>query len=330
MTLTSPYSSLLVLSLTLLFACTPQKKENDFGIGKNRPKSIINNHLLFSTFDKEFSFPIWFDDSLIAVNEIQHITRNIFPASSDLKRIDSGRVVPAETFHYYFKKNGQVKKVVHQNYFDYKLIGESVYTYDETELSSGFAPTKKETNLTFSSLPKKKISGAGQLLYVPVKKRSDPKHEMLQFRNTSANLELFILPQKKHWGPFKIHKELAPTPKDFILIGTAYHPLKKYHVKNTVQEMNVQNFTYEKKRIKQIRHNNSPFVQTRSFQYDRRGYVISYIDSLFSDDEFLSRTVSTFSNNMLFSPDQITHRQEKPSGEIVYVYFETFTYDGRK
>ncbi len=323
-----PISFLFVAAI--LLSCSDKEKENDFGIGKNRPNSLIRNHLLFSSFDQAFSFPVWFDDSVIVANEILSITRNVFPESVDLKRLDSGRVVPAETFHYFFRKNGQIEKVVHLAYFDYKLIGKSTYRYSQFDIDNGFAKVKRQTEFTFNSLPNASDKSGQSQLYRKINHPKEKDAPYLKYKSDYDGDHLFIVPNKKFWGPFRIHQKLKPGPSDQIILGSAYLPLKKYSVTNTVRENNVQKFYYQKELIKRIDEDDSPFRSTRSFQYDRRGYCISYIDSLFSENDFLSRTVSKFTNNMFFSPLEIAHRKENFDGEEVFTYFETFEYEYRK
>ncbi len=320
----------LLFGLLFLVSCSDKEKENDFGIGKYRPNSMIRNHLLFSSFDEAYSFPIWFDDSIIAAKKIASITRNIFPESVDLKRLDSGRVVPAETFHYYFRKDGQIEKVVHLAYFDHKLIGKSTYVYSATNSENGYANAKRTTEFTFNSLPENVKTEKKNPLLKQVSMPQEKNEAYLKFKGLSENEHLFIVSNSKKWGPFRIHQKLKPGPKDQIIIGSAYMPLKKYSVTNTVREKDVQQFAYEKGLIRRITKADEPFVTTRNFQYDRRGYCISFVDSLFSDKEFLSRTVAKFENNMNFSPKEITHRKENFEGEEVFTYFETFEYEYRK
>jgi hypothetical protein len=318
-----------ILSVLFLFSCSGRKKETDFGVGKHRPNSLIRNQLLFSSFDQEFSFPIWFDDSIVAAKKIEQIIRNIYPESSELKPQDSVRVVPAESFHYYFKKNGQIEKVIHKTYFDYKLIGQSTYRYSWINIENGFSKTKKETEYSFDGTSKKP-SKSNVDQYVLTQVLDENSDSYLKFEKFSTNENLFILPNKKRWGSFRLHKQLKPTSKDILLVGSAYKPLEKYKLKNTIHKFDVQEFIYEKDLIRRIIEENKPFLKTRDFQYDRRGYVISYIDSLFSDKEFLSRTVSKFTNNMLFCPQNIEHRKENLLNEVVFKFYETFEYEYRK
>lgn len=318
-----------LFSVLFLLSCSGRKKETDFGIGKNRPNSLIRNQLLFSSFEKEFSFPIWFDDSIIAAKKIERITRNIYPETVHVKELDSGRVVPTASYQYFFKKNGQIEKVIYSTYFDYKMIGQSTYKYGWVNDENGFAKTKKETEYTFNGSPKN-TQKTNSEQYVLTQELEEDDNRYLKFENLNSKENLFILPNTKKWSSFRLHKELKPTSKDILLVGSAYKPLKRYKLKNTIQEFDVQEFIYEKELIRRIKQKDYPFSNTRDFQYDRRGYVISYIDSLFSDEEFLSRTVSKFSNNMFFCPDQIQHRKENTLNEIVYTYYETFQYEYRK
>lgn len=319
-----------IVSLFLMLSCVSEEKENDFGIGKNAPNSLIRNHLLFSSLEKEFSFPIWFHDSLIAANKIKHITRNIFPQTEEMERLDSGRVVPAETYHYFFRANGSVEKVIHFTYFDHKLIGKSTYRYAQMNGTYGFSAPQLETDFPFDSEINSTEKMAKPSSSRPLSSLIKATKKYALFKNAVSKEQLFVLPDEKYWGPLKIENELHPAPTDKLLIGTAFLPLKKYQVKNTVEESAVQKWTYEKGLIKRIESSEYPFQTNRTFQYDRRGYCISFIDSTFTDGTFLSRTVSRFSNNMLFTPVQIRHKKFNAAGEEAYTFYETFDYEYRK
>jgi hypothetical protein len=324
------FSALGTLAFLFLLSCSNDKKETDFGIGLHTPNSVIRNHLLFSSFDKDFSFPIWFDDSLIQAKKISHVVRNIFPQSSELERLDSGRVVPAETYHYFFRTDGSVEKVIHFTYFDNKMIGKSTYHYGLLNNLLGFAPTQLDTDFPFDSeigdSRAKKSKGSKKVILDHVK----TEEKYASFKNSSTNERLFLLPDAKYWGPMRVNQKLKPNPEDKIIKGTSYMPLKKYQVKNTIEEFSVEKFTYKKNLIQKIETNKSPFQTKRHFQYDRRGYCISFIDSTNTDGRYLSRTVSQFTNNMDFSPIKIVHKKYNGLGEEAYTFFETFEYEYRK
>ncbi len=315
---------LLSMLFTSIFlaSCGDKSKVNDFGIGIHRPNSIIDNQLMFSSFEEEYSFPNWFNDSLILEKKIAKIIRKIYPLGRKIKESDSLSVLPIKTVTYQFDKKGKISFVEIILTRDNQVISTLQLKYGSLNEKIGYAPftivkndgfhTKKEESTEIPMYEVKKLTG--DYFQFALKKRAE---------------QLFVMNENKNWGPFRINKKLHPAEEDRLVLGSMFRPLKSYSVENTNQESKVEKFEYRKDLITEITSVDYPFQSKRSFQYDRRGYCTSYIDSLFSEEEFLSRTISKFTNNMQFSPTQIAHVKESMNGESSFHFLEVFEYEYR-
>ncbi len=313
------------VSLTLL-ACVNKEKETDFGIGNHLPTSLINEQIFFSPLSSEYSFPVWFNDSIVSSSGISQIIHTTFTFGENKSILDSADNLPAKKRTYTFRKNGTIERVSESVYFDNRPISELHFRYISMNKADGFANVQIDSSFLFQEGRTMKRKTQPTAFYQL--KKSEKSFR--QYYLGAQNRFLYLIADKKPWGPLKIKRTLNPKPTDKILLGNAYYPQKIYSVKNTIEEFNVTLFSYQKKVIYKIEIGSYPLKQNRTFQYDRRGYCIRYIDSLFSDQECLSRTVAQFTNNMQFFPTQITHMKENMEGVKNFYFKETFEYVYRK
>ncbi|MGJ8660793.1 MAG: hypothetical protein ACSHXL_02020 [Bacteroidota bacterium] len=323
--------TVLILFSSLLFSCREDGKRKLFGLKKVTPPTLIHNHLLFSTFANEFSFPIWFNDSLIAMNKVAKITRNIYPKSlSSVDQEDSMYQVPSEIITYEFNKLGMVKKVSHVFYYDDRKISQFEYVYPFPANKNGFASVRLDSMVLFKdniSIPLNTTRDMELFaLYNTVK--SGPGFSI--FNNRMSGDNLFCISDKKLSSPLEIDRQFKPNPRDLILLGTPRKPEKVYHVENKINEIHVKKFNYDKNKIVSIRSNSYPFHTTRYFSYDKKGYCTGFIDSTYSESTFLTRTISNFDNNALHTPTKIFHRKENSEGVMRLINYEEFIYEYRK
>jgi|TARA_R110000737_G_scaffold17130_1_gene34585 hypothetical protein len=310
-----------------LFSCNGEVKRKLFNIKKTYPPSLIRNHLLFSDLSNEYSFPIWFSDSLIALNKISKITRIIYPKSlTEASQGDSTAVVPSETVEYLFLTNGSIEKIVRAFYFDDRKISEFEFIYTNEKGDKGKDGFAKVRYNQDSQINNKYTVSDVYTLY----DRKKQQDRYIEFENRITGDYLYFIPEKKNWGPVDIDRTIRPNPQDILVLGNSLTPNKIYQVRNKVNETNVVEFEYMKGSIKNIRTNDYPFHSKRSFTYDKRGYCIGFIDSTFSENSFLTRTISDFENNMFFSPTKIYHRKENSEGKLTLINSEEFVYEFRK
>jgi hypothetical protein len=315
----------------IFFSCTENGKRKIFDLKKTNPPSLIHNHLLFSDFSNEFSFPIWFNDSMIRTNKIKKITRNIYPKRLLNKAInDTLFQMPSETVIYEFGVEGNVEKVSHLFFFDDRKISQFEYVYPYLANNTGFASVRLDSMVVFKDKIPVSLNTIRDLELFALYnfKKSDKGFSI--FENRMTGDFLFCLSDKKLWRPLEIDREFRPNPKDLILLGNPLKPEKIYQVKNKINEKNVQQFNYKNGSIQVIRKDAYPFNTARYFTYDKIGYCTGYIDSTFSEDTFLTRTLSNFENNIIFSPTKILNKKENSDGKMILINYQEFIYEYRK
>lgn len=319
---------MLLIGFLVLGSCTEVENPKFFK-HKNNPPSLIRNHLLFSSRATEYSFPIWFNDSLIRENKIARIKRIIY--QKNLMKITLGESLPntpSETIEYLFSKTGFLKTVNHTFYFDNHKISEFEFSYTKSPNKIGFSNVKLLDKMqSIDTLFHLNQFGGEQFSrYEPIKFFD----HFATFKNIVVDELLHVVFSQNYWRPLTIDRKMNPNPNDLILLGNLFHPEKIYQVENKVTETYVELFNYRKGNIQNIKSWEYPFRSSRSFVYDKRGYCIGFIDSTYSENSFLTRTISDFENNMFFSPTKIYHRKENSVGKLTLINSEEFVYEFRK
>lgn len=320
----------------MLFACHSGDKA---AFSKNEPhkKAQWINPLFFNdNFDSEFSFPVWFDDSLVKANHIRKITKRIFPRIiGDTNDINSQKdAMPREKREYYFDDNGLVDRLVIYYYFDDREIARASFIYQGNMDNNGFRTAIPGTfrylsdDGDFSDFrtdfqAEREYSF---VLHTPV--RSKPKY--IAYQDVETEEKLLFLKNKKYWGPLSVDSILKPDKNDWVIWGTARKPYKRYKVDNKVSERNVHLYKYWKSGVLKERIiEDYPFENRRSYQYNHASVWTSYIDSTFSENVFITRTENNFEFDEQGKPILLRHQKVNANGEPFF-YFETLRYETEK
>jgi hypothetical protein len=318
-------------TLLVLFSCQQESARKIFNRRNSFSASVIQNQLFFSNRAMDYSFPIWFNDSLIRLNAIESITRNIYSRNTILNETQDSLIeFPSESICYQFHENGFVKKVSHMYYFDDRKISQFDFFYSNAPNKTGFSLAKIDSMIDFRDNIPLRLNSSQNLEMFELYSQQQVETDFSVFKNRLTGDYLFAAFNKTIWGAMSIDAEFHPTPKDKILLGTLLKPEKIYRVENKVKESEVVEFEYRKGQITKILTYQYPFIEQRSFNYDKRGYCIGYIDSTFSDKIFLTRSVATFENNMLGSPKRIVHQKELEVGKRKVMNYEDIIYKYRK
>lgn len=321
-----------VLSILLLVACSSKQLSELEKNGPKRTAQWINPLFFNDNFDPELSFPVWFDDSLIRANNIAKITKRIFPRLLDegSKHEDFRETMPKEKREYYFDRNGFVDRLVVYHYFDDREIARASFYFQGNMDNNGYRKVNPNAfrylsdngeNTDFTTNAEEREYN--YIIYKPEQRKS----KFVSYTDVETNDKLFFLKNKKNWGPLSVDSILKPAPNDWIVWGTARKPYKRYKVKNKVSERHVHLYNYWKSGVlKQRIVQDYPFEYHRSYTFNERNQWISYIDSTFSDQIFITRSVNVFEFDAQGKPILLQHTketlQEKP-----YFYLETFNYE---
>lgn len=313
--------------LFILAACTNSTIKAD---QKNAPESspfLFRMNTAFTDAEKFVSFPIWFNDSLIVLNNISKITRSIYFIDIDdtLEMGDLRKDIPREKREYWFHPSGQIKQLKVTYYYDDEEIGHIAYWYTSSKDKYGFATlVKSEEN---DSMHEEE----DLTTEFPFRTHSKVKQtdKFLAYQDNESGDYLFFMLNKKYWGPLSIDSILNPTPKDIVVLGSPYFPTKQYSVENKVNEKNIIQIRYDQKTkaVKTIIRQEYPFDQRRTLSYSKKGVCNGYIDSTFSGTLFLTRTITDIESDKKNKPTRVVHRKENQHNKTGRVSIELITYE---
>ena len=323
----------------LLFSLLRCSDNEDLLTSDNEPVNIgqwINPLFYNDVFESEISFPLWFNDSLIRAHRIQKITKRTFPLQfqDSLTLHYTQNAMPKEKTEYYFSTDGEIERIAIYYYYDDREIARVGFNYTAKKDQFGYAPLE----VTFAEdLTKGKEEDDYQTDKQFDRTDNFVMHRFVinrkkyaQYQDLETGQKLFLLKNEKDWGTLSVDTILKPAKSDWIVWGTFDHPIKRYQVSKKVKEKNVHRYEYWSTGVlKQRIIENYPFERRRSYQYNEEHHWIGYIDSSFSENNFISTSGNIFEFDTFQRPILINHtkviKNDKPLG-----YIETFRYEAYK
>lgn len=270
-------------------------------------RSFIFRTNYFMTGDNlNYSFPLWFNDSLVSKEKIKTIVHKWYSKNGDEETGDLQKIR-----RYTFDESGRLLAVQQQRFYENMLVENITFTYKEAPDKMGFA----EVN-TYDSLQLE--DGMEYNTY-----SKDTYHEAFAvYENNQTGDFLFCLLKKELQGIMSVDSLFGPTPDDIIQYGSPFKPYKRYQIENLVKEKKVTRYRYFDKssELRYRKAENYPFSYKSYVTVAKDGRCTGIIDSTFSAGEYLNRSVSTFSYNKQSLPEQLTHKGMR-SGK-----YETFEY----
>jgi hypothetical protein len=277
-------NSWIVILLVLVTSCGNSdpnglKKTSKF----TKTNSLFNMANYFSDAEQFISFPIWFNDSLLKARNIKQITRSIYGKEGWVSTQDSTHF-PQRRLDYFFGSNGNLMKQMNTNYYDNRKINAVSIHFSNFDPILGHAETTVESTDSI---------GIHEFRFQQVSKVKKTKHVTL-FKDKLTGNGLFVVSNSAYWKPLAIDSACKPTAQDRIIWGSYQSPIKKYFVKNLVEESDVRNYVYEGKTLKKMEWKDDPFEIRRTFLYTKEGYCKSFVDSTFGMGTFISATKYQF------------------------------------
>lgn len=317
----------ITIVLQLLSACS----QGDSALNQNdqlkQTPFLFRMNAMFTDAEKFLSFPLWFNDSLIAKNKISKMSRSLYfiEIEDTLEMDDLTKDLPREKRMYWFYPNGQVKQMKVDNYYDDEIIGSMLFTYKSSKDKYGFATVVKEEDQRKSQEVNENDVESPFFIHQKVKQTG----KYLAYQDDESGDYLFYMLNKKYWGALSIDTILNPTPKDIIVLGSPYFPTKQYKVQNKVNEKDVQLITYHPKSkvVQTLIKHDYPFEQKRTLLYNKNGLCNGYVDSTFSGKLFLNRTLTDLKLDKLNRPIQVTHRKENQLKKTTKITIELIRYE---
>ncbi|MCR9170895.1 MAG: hypothetical protein NXI10_00270 [bacterium] len=300
----------LILLTSLVVSCSQIRKKR--AKAKNPElKSFVFHTSYFMSGDKlNYSFPMWFNDSIVAKEKIKTVVHKWYSVSGGTSAGDLLKVR-----RYSFDESGKLLSVQQQRFYENMQVENITFNYKETPDNMGFAAVE-----TIDSLHEEDV-----VEYTTYSKDTY-LNAFVVYENDHTGDYLFCLLKKEFQGTVAVDSLFAPTPDDIIQYGMPYKPYKRYQIENLVEERNVSLYEYfkESQELQYRKSENYPFSNKTYVTVAKNGTCTGFIDSTFSADEYLNRTVSTFSYNENNLPNRLTHKgMRKGKYETFeYVYFD--------
>jgi hypothetical protein len=268
----------LVALSVLLFACGEPSADLRVKRLKGIPSPFIfRMNSFFSSTENEVNFPVWFEDSIVARYGISAITRTFYlitGTSDEDKALREKRT-------YFFDRKGSIDSMLVEFFFDDQLIGYRSFAWMDFQDETGYRELKRNKNTDISESESESF-----ILASPLSKGIN------SWCYREGEIRKCFIPRREFYGPLSVDSILHPSSDDMIVLGTAYFPIKKYNVTNKVHERNVQLYDYfsDGKTVRTISRQVYPFEIKRCVLYDKDRTCMGYVDSTFTDKEFLTCT----------------------------------------
>lgn len=277
---------------------------------------LFRMQVLFTDAEDDFSFPLWFNEKMIATQKISAITRRIY--STEIK--DAERQL-REKRQYYFNQNGMLRCLVIRHFFDDEEIGIVRYDYPNGQDEHGYAMYRlvKDTSRLDAfqdvNVPEVKIT------HYPVY----PGTEFLVYRNSSTG-------KMRHYFPLGkiqiVDSVQAPQPYDEVILGSACNPIARYILGKDEIKLEFTRYVYSKKTgaIARIIFYKGPLTTKRTLEYNAKGKCTGFVDSSFHKAKFFTHFQTEFALDDKGNPMKVNtfkHINENP----IILQTEQFHYE---
>ena len=294
--------------------------------------SIVNLSTLLTEEENYISFPNWFNDSIVVNHNINRIVRKSYLKMDDLENEVTKGFIPREIKEYSFTDKGLVSKLEIQNFYDGQEIGSHVFLFGNKKDENEYCDTKLH-HLFYVGIENDDEDEYFEESSITTPYKVFEKVEAIKwfskYQNTETGDYLYFINSPKFWGALSVDSLISPTPKDEIILGVQGRVYKKYQVTNKINEFNVRTYQYDQKiktKLLNWQANNYPFKQKRDFLYAKNGVCYAYIDSIFSNDEFVTRTSSKIYYNKQKQPVRISHLKSNENGDTLFISKDVFEY----
>lgn len=314
-----PYITLFLVSLV---SCKDMDKGNKDKFSNQRA-FIFSLNSAFTDAEKYVSFPVWFNDSLIAAQDIKKITRTFYYLTKD--EVSDPETEMREKKVYWFNEEGQLTKMTFSYFYDDQKIGQMTFTYSGNKNKQGFLAVQVTEDMAEKSNYLEEEKDYPYFLHYP--ESFNPKYDA--YREVESGDYFYFMKNKKDWGALTIDSVLNPTPYDLIFLGSPASPSKRYRVSNKVNEKDVVQWEYYAgtDKINYIKRYDYPFEFKRTFNWTEKGHCKGYIDSTFSLNNFLIRDLTEFVLDDQKRPLKVFHKKENEEHKTENISIELINYE---
>lgn len=300
--------SVLFFFSILFFSC------NETHVQKKTKTKIVTGEFIFNLqnmypdHERNPSFPVMFNESVIKQNRIRKIERKI------LNRIDLNDIselLKEEQIHF-FDTEGYVISYELKSYYEGLLYHDVFINYEEMIGPSGhrFYKINKETDYKEIGLEANDVILESEIVEATENKLILKKGGKKEFYALKENC----------WNPVSIDTMFEPQKHDLVFFGSPKRPIKRYQVENLVKESNAITYEYINGNLTRIIHLSYPFEYRRNISYDAKGVCTGYIDSTFSEQLFLNRKVYEYKLSKSGLPVALYETSNKRTKLETYLY----------
>lgn len=268
---------------------------------------LFRSSYFLSGDDLSFSFPVWFNDSLIRNNKVKTIVHSWY--LGPISEGSDGALQRVRRFH--FNESGRLFEVQQLNYYENIEVENTLFRYPSERDELGFASV--EVIDALQSEEEHEYTTYSKVKY---------KDAYAVYKNDQTGDFLFCLLDKRFQGIVSVDSLFSPTPNDIVQYGSPATKDKRYQIENFVEEKRVKKYIYFKNadEMRECIRDNYPFSYKTQVLTNKSGQISGYIDSTFSAGSYLNRTVSAFEYNEKRLPSKLTHQGMRVGN------FETFEY----
>lgn len=309
------WKSLLNLTFVALLLFTSCSEKKHAAASKQICATGLIHPLFFQDeIANNLNFPFWFNDSIIAANDIMQMTlTSLKGVPNDSLSPDAEIPFPKKTVVYTFNRSGHLIHIQITNFSEGIIISNQNYQLN-TPNSYGFSKILLKDNAYGIE---KNTS-----LFMPYRQTPD----YLSYTSDDDESMLHYVLNSKLQGPLAVDSLAHPLPTDWVILGSPQKPIKRYHVLNTVKEKQVSNYTYFSENFPSVVTNQEyPFFRKRYYSYNKKGIFTGFIDSTFIDETFVTsvQTSITYTKKL---PVKIIHHKAHKDGVGSFETYESIDY----
>ncbi len=315
---------LTMIFFGLLYSCGPEDSESNNLRKKRSPRSILNLKVFNTEAEKMLSFPLLFDNQLIHQQGIKRVSRCFYVLDKSQERRDVSSEVLREKRDYFFNNSGRLIQIEFIYFFDDRVVGKQLIKYPKA--SDYFGYSQAILHRDSGAVSKDKIDiDFGFSMHKLAKKNT----RYFALEDPKSGEMLYYMLKKNLWGALSVDSILKPKPIDRVVLGSPRFPFKSYRVENKVKEKDVIEYFYreDSKQIRRIVSSDYPFNSARTFIYRKKGFCHTFIDSIFSGEDYLTRTITKLNFDKQNRPVLVRHIKETGFRKLGIVTIERISYE---
>lgn len=281
----------LFFVLFLLTACQTNTSKDSNDITANT-RQWLKPNLWIEGVKELYNFPHWFDDSLLAANQITKVQIKQFYGSDSLESLDQ---YPIESRTFFFDKQGQIERYVFESFRDNHLLNRKTYVYLPLKEKENYLYRSLESLVEYDFMTQSETSWKSDELNKVQYLSNLHNENVASYFSELKHQFLFQIKSEEILTPMRIDTLLNPNPQDLLIIPNLDRPTKIYNVENKIVESNVYEFNYNDQGILMsynfLKKSN---LKKRLIRYSEKGWMNGFEDFMYSNKDLISKQKFVF------------------------------------